>query len=283
MRTRTTWEFMAFAGIADPGQFRQLGRGHALAWRRDLELRRNPKGKPLAGATIRRKLSALSGLFDALCEANAVSGNPVDGVKRLKVATQEGSTPTIADYQARALLAASDLSTLRGLRDRAMLATFLYHGLRRAELCTLHLADLQDRRGVRHLRVLGMGSKMRYVPPHPVAAGDIAANLEAAGHGDNMSAPLFMSTSNNARGCAITPKGVYSVLARYAAKLGIDIDGLGRMRCARPRSRTHWRTTLTWRKSWTRSATPISRQRACTTAAARVLRTVRHSRSFISD
>lgn len=62
-------EFMVFAGIADPGQFRQAGRGHVLAWRRDLETR------ALGGATIRRKLSALSSLFDALCEANAVSGN----------------------------------------------------------------------------------------------------------------------------------------------------------------------------------------------------------------
>ena len=32
-------------------------------------------------SSIRRKLSALSSLFDYLCERNAVSGNPVDGVK----------------------------------------------------------------------------------------------------------------------------------------------------------------------------------------------------------
>jgi hypothetical protein len=33
----------------------------------------------LASATVRRKLSALSSLFDYLCERNAVTGNPVDG------------------------------------------------------------------------------------------------------------------------------------------------------------------------------------------------------------
>jgi site-specific recombinase XerC len=43
--------------------------------RRDLELR------ALGGATIRPKLSALSSLFDALWETNAVHGNPVDGMK----------------------------------------------------------------------------------------------------------------------------------------------------------------------------------------------------------
>jgi integrase/recombinase XerD len=216
-------EFMAFAGIEDPNAFRQVGRGHVLAWRCDLEQR------TLAGATIRRKLSALSSLFDALCEANAVQGNPVDGVKRPKVTSQEGSTPAIGDHQARALLAAPNASTLQGLRDRAILATLLYHGLRRAELCALHLVDLQERRGVRHLRVHGKGDKIRYVPLHPAAAAAIAAYRELAGQGDNKEAPLFQPVSNNTRGAGkpITPDGIYRVLAKYAGMVGIDVDGFG--------------------------------------------------------
>ena len=51
---------------------------YLLAWRRSLESR------TLAGATIRRKLTALSSLFEYLCETNAVAGNPVKGVKRPK-------------------------------------------------------------------------------------------------------------------------------------------------------------------------------------------------------
>ena len=215
-------EFMAFAGIEDPHAFRLVGRGHVLAWRRDLERR------ALSAATIRRKLSALSSLFESLCEANAVQGNPVDGVKRPKLDSQEGKTPAIGDRQARELLAAPDASTLQGLRDRAILATLLYHGLRRAELCALRLVDLQDRRGVRHLQVHGKGSKIRYVPLHPAAAGAIAAYLEAAGHGDDKPGPLFRPVSNNARGArAITPDGVYKVLVRYAGVVGIDVEGFG--------------------------------------------------------
>jgi site-specific recombinase XerD len=215
-------EFMAFAGIEDPHAFRLVGRGHVLAWRKDLERR------ALSAATIRRKLSALSSLFESLCEANAVQGNPVDGVKRPKLDSQEGKTPAIGDHQARELLAAPDGSTLQGLRDRAILATLLYHGLRRAELCALRLVDLQDRRGVRHLQVHGKGAKIRYVPLHPAAAGAIAAYLEKAGHGDDKPGPLFRPVSNNARvGRAITPDGVYKVLVKYAGVVGIDVEGFG--------------------------------------------------------
>ena len=67
-------EFMRFTGIEDPTQFRGVSLGHVLAWRGDL------KRRVLSGATIRLKLAALPSLFDYLCESNAVTGNPVEGV-----------------------------------------------------------------------------------------------------------------------------------------------------------------------------------------------------------
>jgi len=63
---------------------------------------------------------------------------------------------------------------------------------------------------------------------HPIAAGAIADYLEAADHDDDKATPLFRPVSNNARGVrAITPDGVYRVLAKYAGLVGIDIDGFG--------------------------------------------------------
>lgn len=216
-------EFMVFTGLENPEQFRDVARVHVLAWRRDLERR------ALSGASIRRKLAALSSLFESLCEANAIQGNPVDGVKRPKSASTEGKTPAIGDHQARALLQVADPATLRGLRDRAILSTLLYHGLRRAELCSLHVGDVQERRGVRHLQVHGKGSKIRYVPLHPSAAGAIAAYLEVAGHGEDKTGALFRPVSNNTRSgrASITPDGVYKLLVSYAETLKIDMAGFG--------------------------------------------------------
>ena len=96
-----------------------MTRAHLIAWRKDLERR------SLAASTIRRKLSALSSLFDYLCEQNAVTHNPVNGVKRPAVNNNEGLTPALGDAQARALLAAPVEDTRKGKRDRAILATLL--------------------------------------------------------------------------------------------------------------------------------------------------------------
>ena len=220
---RDLQEFMVFTGIDRPDQFRIVTRAHILAWRRDLEERN------LSGPTIRRKLAALSSLFDYLCEVNAISSNPVKGVKRPKIASQEGKTPAIGDHQARSLLNAPDTTTLRGRRDRAILSTLLYHGLRRAELCALTVGDMHQRRGVMHLRIHGKGGKLRHVPLHAGTAEAIDAYLALAGHATDGQGALFRPASNNTRasGASITPDGVYKMLAGYAASLKIDAVGFG--------------------------------------------------------
>ncbi len=229
-RTRRAYEgdireFMVFVGIAGAGEFRLVTRAHALAWRKELERRGH------AAATIRRKLSALASLFDHLCEQNAVPFNPLRGVKRPTNDAGEGKTPAIGDGQARALLNAPEEGTLKGKRDRAILAVLLYHGLRRAELCALKVGDLEDRRGIKHLRVHGKGSKIRFVPAHPMALARIEEYLEVAGHRADVDGPLFRPIKNNRSGglsTALTPGGVYvAVVCHYAAAAGISVRGFG--------------------------------------------------------
>ncbi|NKB72480.1 MAG: tyrosine-type recombinase/integrase [Candidatus Latescibacteria bacterium] len=192
-RTRRAYQndlanFQAFTGITQPEEFRQVSRAHILAWRQDLEQR------GLAAATIRRKLAALGSLYDYLCECNAVEHNPVRGVRRPKEDANEGKTPAISDDQARRLLEMPPSHTLKGRRDRALLATLLYHGLRREELCSLRVEDLQDRRGLMHIRVMGKGRKIRFLPVHPRALGLIMDYLDKAGHSTG---PLFRPVQNN--------------------------------------------------------------------------------------
>jgi integrase/recombinase XerD len=218
-------DFMKFVGVGRPEEFRRVTRSHVIAWRKLLEERHS------APATIRRKLAALSSLFEHLCEANAVTHNPVKGVKRPRSDSNEGKTPAIGDGQARALLDAPSGESLKGKRDRAILSTFLFHGLRREELCSLKVRDLQLRRGVLYFRIHGKGGKIRYVPAHSQALERITDYLDASGHRDDAAGALFRPVRNTATGNlakALTAGGVYnSVVMKYARQVGLDVAGFG--------------------------------------------------------
>ena len=216
-------DFMKFTGIERPEEFREVTRAHVIAWRDDLARR------ALSGMTIRHRLAALSSLFEYLCDKNAVTHNPVKGVKRPAVEGYEGKTPAIGDHQARGLLDAPDGASLKGKRDRAILATLLYHALRRDELCKLTIKDFKhERRGVAHLKVSGKGGKTRYVPLHPAVGGLVNDYLEADGRGHELDAagPLFRSIRASRAGGVFKPisaDAVYKMVQAYSGALGFKI------------------------------------------------------------
>ncbi len=215
--------FIAFCGIEAPDELRQVTRAHLIAWRGLLE------GQGLAPATIRRKLSAIASLFDYLCNENAVEHNPVAGVKRPAVDSNEGKTPALSDAQAKKLLRAPSGSNLKAKRDRAIIATYLFHALRRSELAALTVGSLAERRGVMHFRVEGKGSRTRYVPAHPAAMDAILTYLQEAGHDEDRKRPLFRPVRNNRTGTmneAITGDGIYKMVKHYATAAGVYVDGL---------------------------------------------------------
>ena len=207
-------DFSRFVGIERPEEFRTVTRAHVIAWRDDLERR------PVSPSTLRRKLSALSSWFDSLCEKNAVSHNPVDGVKRPTADNNQGKTPAIDDQQARTLLTAPQGESLKARRDRAILATLLYHGFRRDELCRLRVQDYQRREGIMHFRVDGKGGKVRFIPVAALAQRLVTEYLDAAGHGEDGKGALFRPVKNNVTrnlAKALNPSSVYQdIVQRYA-------------------------------------------------------------------
>ncbi len=215
--------FMTFLGIAKPEELRRVRRPHVIAWRKSLE--------HSAPATVRRKLAAVSSLFDHLSDQNAVDGNPTSGVSRPNEGSNEGKTPAISDAQARKLLDAPVVTTLQGLRDRAIISVFLFHGIRRAEGSGLKVGSLADRRGVPHFTIYGKGSKIRYLPAHPVAVAAVKEYLEAAGHAADKTGPMFRPirnrTSDAGTKAALTPDSIWRIVVFYGTKVGIDVDGFG--------------------------------------------------------
>ena len=215
--------FMAFIGIQRAEEFRQVTRSHVIAWRHELERH------SLAPSSIRRKLAALASLFAHLCESNAVSHNPVDGVKRPPVETYQGKTPVIGDDEAAALLDQPDSGTLKGLRDRAILSVMLYQGLRREEVARLRVKDLRLNAGFLQLEVRGKGGKTRYLPVNVHTAVAVNAYLVEAGHLTDGDGAMFRALRNPAGGsprAGLTGDGVYRIVRGY---LGGDDSPGGRL------------------------------------------------------
>lgn len=150
------------------------------------------------------------------------------GVQRPKANNNEGTTPALSDEQAWKLLKAPPEDTLKGIRDRAILSTLPFHGIRREELCTLKVRDYQRREGVMHFRTEGKGDKVRYVPVATNTQRLIHRYLEVAEHGDDLEGPLFRPVSNNTahrRRKALSPGAVYQeIVKHYGNAVGITVD-----------------------------------------------------------
>ncbi|MGN6513978.1 MAG: site-specific tyrosine recombinase XerD [Lysobacteraceae bacterium] len=125
----------------------------------------------------------------------------------------------LAESEIDALLAAPDLATPAGLRDRAMLELRYACGLRVSELVDLPANAVNLRQGV--LRVLGKGSKERLVPLGEEAQHWLERYLAEARPrlaGRRALAPLFLT----ARGEAPTRQQFWRLVKRTAAAAGID-------------------------------------------------------------
>jgi integrase/recombinase XerD len=125
---------------------------------------------------------------------------------------------SLTESQVEALLAAPELSTPLGLRDRTMLEVIYACGLRVSELVGLRVLDVSLRDQV--LRVVGKGSKERLVPFGEVAADWVQRYLnEARGQllANSRSDDLFVTR----RGEGMTRMMFWKLIHRYALQAGI--------------------------------------------------------------
>ena len=116
------------------------------------------------------------------------------------------------------LLAAPNVETALGLRDKAMLEALYASGLRVSELVTMVLAQLSQDMGV--VRVVGKGSKERQVPVGEEALTWIRRYMDNARPeilaGRRVDA-LFVTS----RGTSMTRQAFWYLIRRYAAQAGI--------------------------------------------------------------
>jgi len=119
-------------------------------------------GRPLSVVTQRHRLGAVQKLFAWLCRENLLPSNPAADLT-LPRKPAESLPKALAREEVAALLAVPDVRDPLGVRDRAILETLYATGLRRSELVSLDLADLDRARSTLTVRK-GKGGKDRVVP-----------------------------------------------------------------------------------------------------------------------
>ena len=158
----------------------------------------------LEPSTIRRRLSALSSLFTHLVDYGVVKLNPVREIKRPELDRSEGKTLAFSRQEARKILDKPDATHALGKRDRAILSVGFQAGFRREEIANLQVDSLHKNRGLDALWVKRKRKRNRQsVTINPQTATRIRDYLDTAGHGDDLSGPLFRPVRNNGRGLVI--------------------------------------------------------------------------------
>jgi len=167
-------------------------------------------------SSVARRLSAVKRFYRLQLERAAVREDPT---LRVRAPRKPRRLPKLlSEKQVEALLAAADVDTVLGLRDRAMLETLYATGLRVSELVGLKIAQVSLDVGV--VRVIGKGSKERLVPLGDEAVEWLKRYLakarpELAAQGKRHE--VFLTQ----RHTPLTRQAFWALIKRYAVRAGM--------------------------------------------------------------
>lgn len=163
-----------------------------------------------------RLLSSLKRFFRWLLRQNRIRVDPTLNIDAPKLPRSLPKSLTETDVEH--LLAAPDIKTPRGERDKAMLEMLYASGLRVSELVTLKLPQVSQDMGV--VRVTGKGSKERLVPLGDEALFRVKRYV-AAGRAALLAGRASDDLFVTARGEAMTRQSFWHIIKRYAAQSGV--------------------------------------------------------------
>ena len=98
-------------------------------------------GKEFEKPTVKQHLAAIRMLFDWLVTGQVVATNPAHSVRGPKHVVKTGKTTVLTGEQARELLDSIDVSTLVGLRDRALIAVMTFAFARIGAVVAMRVED----------------------------------------------------------------------------------------------------------------------------------------------
>lgn len=181
--------------------------------------------------TINRMLSSVKTLMASAEEqgyverGTAQAFKQVAGVKNvaLKHRVKQHARVRIEPRDMRRLCSAPDISTLRGLRDKAFLFTWASSGMRVSELCSLAIAQIEPREQGYQLSIMGKNdAEPRYAPLSIEAHHYIQAWLEERCESSPFIFTSFAGRGDRLTGNPLTEVSAWRLIRDYAKKAGLN-------------------------------------------------------------
>ena len=207
-------EFFSWYDQAPRGGFTKAT---VSAWRVSLEERK------LGSSSIIVRMSAIRKLAVEAADNGLLGPELAAGIQRVKSAKSVGVRMGnwLSQKQAQALLNTPDISTLKGLRDRAIIAVLLGCGLRRSEVAALTMAHVQQRDG--RWVILDLVSKHKRVRTVPVPTWTKVAIDAWTARAGVTEGYVFrpVHRGDELRGDHLSEKVIWQLLRPYAAAAGV--------------------------------------------------------------
>src|ERR1019366_2970571 len=148
-------------------------------------------GTVLSPPSVKQHLAAIRMLFDFLVIGQIVPMNPASSVRGPKWVVKKGKTPVLTAEEARALLDSIDVTTIGGLRDRAMIGVMVFSFARIGAVVAMDVEDFFQQGKRWWFRLHEKGGKRHDVPTHHKAEEYLDAYMLAAGIVGRRGVPLF--------------------------------------------------------------------------------------------
>ena len=170
-----------------------------------------------ASSTISRSVASMRAFFQHMFTLRKIEENPADNLKSPKVEKKLPEILTIQEVDD--LLKQPDLTTPKGIRDKAMLELLYATGMRVSELIHLEIADVNLQLGY----VVCQENKERIIPIGNVSKEALTLYLDKGRKvfvKDDAEPALF----TNCSGKAMSRQGFWKMLKAYAQEAGIHRD-----------------------------------------------------------
>lgn len=178
----------------------------------------------VSASSINQRLVPIRTLASELALSGALPEPLAVGIERVKGVKQRGQRlgNWLTQQQIDALVNLPNRMTAKGLRDRAILVTLIGSGLRRYELATLDVGQVQMRDGRWTLvDIAGKHGRVRSVPINATVYVALTAWLTRA---RITAGPIFRAINRGDRmtsDAAMTPQAVRDVVKLYVSRLGL--------------------------------------------------------------